>query len=69
MTSDSVTSSRMKAFVRERKKISVDPVILAVATGLMMVAVETLGEIAYLPLCVFLAIESAKEFLLWRRRP
>jgi hypothetical protein len=59
----------MKAFVRERKKISVDPVILAVATGLMMVAVETLGEIAYLPLCVFLAIESAKEFLLWRRRP
>lgn len=40
---------------------------IAVVMGLMMLAAETFGEIAYLPVCAFLAIESAKELLQWRR--
>ena len=59
----------MTSFVRNRQRAGWDPVTIAIAMGLMMVAAETLGEIAYLPLCVFLAIESAKEFLRWRQRP
>lgn len=58
----------MKAFVRSSQNDRWDPVTIAVAMGLMMVAVEKLGEIAYLPLCAFLAIESVKEVLRWRRR-
>lgn len=58
----------MKSFVRSGQIDRWDPVTIAVAMGLMMVAVEKLGEIAYLPLCVFLAIESAKELLRWWRR-
>ena len=58
----------MKSFVSKREGVRWDPVTIAVAMGLMMIAAETLGEIAYLPLCVFLAIESAKEFSRWRQR-
>jgi hypothetical protein len=57
----------MKSFVFNRQRLGSDPVTIAVAMGVMMVAAEKLGEIAYLPLCVFLAIESAKEFVRWRR--
>lgn len=57
----------MKSFVRNTQNARWDPVTIAIVMGLMMGAAETLGEIAYLPLCVFLAIESAKEFRRWRR--
>jgi hypothetical protein len=55
----------MKAFVRDRRRDSWDPVRLGVFIGTMMYAAETFGEIAYLPVYGFLAFELAKRF---RRR-
>jgi hypothetical protein len=41
--------------------------MIVVVIGNMMLAAETLGEIAYVPLYAFLAIEFVRERL-WRRR-
>jgi hypothetical protein len=58
--------SHVKAFVRDHQSDNWDRVLIGIAIGTMMVAVETVGEIAYLPLYAFLAIEFAK--VLRRRR-
>ncbi|HEV2789845.1 MAG TPA: hypothetical protein VGV69_00925 [Solirubrobacterales bacterium] len=42
--------------------------LIATVIGTMMIAAEELGEIAYLPLYVFLAIEFAKGRLRRRRK-
>jgi hypothetical protein len=52
--------NQMRSFVRGSQNDHWDRVLIGIAIGTMMFAVETLGEIAYLPLYAFLAIESAK---------
>ena len=51
----------MKAFVLEDKNDLWDPILLAIVIGNLMFAAETFGEIAYLPVYAFLAIEFAKR--------
>lgn len=58
----------MKAFVREDKN-AWDPILLAVVIGNLMFAAETFGEIAYLPVCAFVAVEYAKRLQRRRRSP
>jgi len=58
----------MKAFVRDSQRDSWDALLIVVVIGTMMSAAETLGEIAYLPLYAFLAIEFARERLRRRQR-
>ena len=57
----------MKSFVREHQRDRWDPLLIGVVIGTMMFAAETLGEIAYLPVYAFLAIEFARRRL-WRRQ-
>jgi hypothetical protein len=57
----------MKFFVRESERDSWDALRIVVVIGTMMFAAETVGEIAYLPLYAFLAIEFVRSRL-WRRR-
>lgn len=57
----------MKSFVRERQRGPWDALLIVVVIGNMMLAAETFGEIAYLPLYAFLAIEFVRGRL-WRRR-
>lgn len=56
----------MKSFVRDIQKHEWDSLSIGIVIGMMMFAAETLGEIAYLPLYAFLAIEFARRRL--RRR-
>lgn len=57
----------MKAFVRENKNDPWDPILLAIVIGNLMFAAETFGEIAYVPVYAFLAIEFAKRLRKRRR--
>jgi len=50
----------MKAFVRS-KEAHWDPLAIGIVIGVMMFAAETLGELAYVPLLAFLAIEFARH--------
>lgn len=56
----------MKSFVREIREYKWDALSIGILMGTMMFAAETLGEVAYLPLYAFLAIEFARR--LRRRR-
>jgi hypothetical protein len=56
----------MKFFVRDPQESGWDPLAIVVVIGAMMFAAEALGEIAYLPLYGFLAIEWTRRRL--RRR-
>ncbi|HEX5983506.1 MAG TPA: hypothetical protein VFY69_04800 [Solirubrobacterales bacterium] len=57
----------MKSFVRDIREYKWDPLSIGMVIGMMMFAVDTLGEIAYLPLYAFLAFEFAKTRLRRRR--
>jgi hypothetical protein len=57
----------VKSFVREIHEDLRDPLAIAAIIGTMMFAVEALGEIAYLPLYAFLAIEFTRRRLRRRR--
>jgi hypothetical protein len=58
----------MKSFVRDSERNGWDALRIVVIIGTMMFAAETLGEIAYLPLYGFLAIEFTRKHLLRRQR-
>lgn len=57
----------MRPFVRDNQSVHWDPLLVGVVIGTMMFAAESLGEIAYLPLYAFLAVEFVRRRL-WRRR-
>jgi hypothetical protein len=58
----------MKSFVRENQGDSRDPLLIVALIGTMMFAAEELGEIAYLPLYAFLAIEWTRRYMRRRQR-
>jgi hypothetical protein len=58
----------MKPFVRERQIYREDPLLITAVIGTMMFAAQELGEIAYLPLFAFLAIEWTRGYMRRRER-
>lgn len=58
----------MKSFVRGDQRDAGDALVIAAVIGTMMFAAEELGEVAYVPLCAFLAIEFTKDRLQRRQR-
>jgi hypothetical protein len=57
----------MRSFVREIHADLRDSLAIAAIIGTMMFAAEALGEIAYVPLYAFLAIEFTRRRLRRRR--